>query len=65
VIRTAAGAPNCNAHAEQFVRSIEEEYLNRIVPLGERHLRSTLASSRRTITASEATRQYGMTGSPS
>jgi hypothetical protein len=32
VIRTPAAAPNCNAHAERFVRSIKEECLNRIVP---------------------------------
>ena len=38
-IRTPACAPNCNAYAERFVRSIKDECLNRIVPLGERHLR--------------------------
>jgi transposase InsO family protein len=42
VFRTPAAAPNCNAHAERFVRSIKEECLNRIVPLGERHLRRLL-----------------------
>jgi putative transposase len=36
-------APNCNAYAERFVRSIREECLNRVIPLGERHLRRTLA----------------------
>jgi Integrase core domain/HTH-like domain len=35
-------APNCNAYAERFVRSVKEECLNRVVPLGERHLRTTL-----------------------
>jgi transposase InsO family protein len=39
VVRTPAAAPNCNAHAERFVRSIKEECLNRVLPLGERHLR--------------------------
>jgi transposase InsO family protein len=39
VVRTPAGAPNCKAHAERFVKSIKEECLNRVVPLGERHLR--------------------------
>jgi hypothetical protein len=33
---------NCNAHAERFVRSIKEECLDRIVPLGEWHFRRTL-----------------------
>ena len=42
VVRTPARAPNCNASAERFVRSVKEECLNRIVPLGERHLRRTL-----------------------
>jgi putative transposase len=43
VVRTPARAPNSNAHAERFVRSIKDECLNRIVPLGERHLRRMLA----------------------
>jgi putative transposase len=43
VIRTPFRAPNCNVHAERFVRSMKEECLNRLIPLGERHLRRTLA----------------------
>jgi transposase InsO family protein len=43
VIRTPFQAPNCNAHAERFVRSIREECFNHVIPLGERHLRRTLA----------------------
>ena len=39
VVRTRAAAPNCNAHAERFVRSIKTECLNRVVPMGEWHLR--------------------------
>jgi transposase InsO family protein len=42
VVRTPPKAPNCNAYAERFVRSVKEECLNRILPLGERHLRRTL-----------------------
>jgi putative transposase len=42
VIRTPIQAPNCNAHAERFVRLIKEECQDRIVPLGELHLRRTL-----------------------
>jgi putative transposase len=43
VIRTPFRAPNCNAHAQRFVRSITEECLGRLIPLGERHFRRTLA----------------------
>ena len=39
VVRTPASAPNCNAHAERFIRSIKTECRDRVVPLGERHLR--------------------------
>jgi transposase InsO family protein len=42
VVRTPRSAPNCNAYAEQFVRSVKEECLERIVPPGERHLRRAL-----------------------
>jgi transposase InsO family protein len=42
VVRTPPRAPNCNAYAERFVRSVKEECLSRIVPLGEQHLRKTL-----------------------
>jgi Integrase core domain len=31
-------SPNLNAYAERFVRSIKEECLSRIIPIGERHL---------------------------
>jgi transposase InsO family protein len=34
---------DCNAHAERFVRSIMEEFLDRLVPLGEQHFRRALA----------------------
>ena len=39
VVQTPYRAPNGNAYAERFVRSIKEECLNRLVPFGERHHR--------------------------
>jgi transposase InsO family protein len=32
-------APNANAYAERFVRSIKEECLDRMIPIGGRHFR--------------------------
>jgi putative transposase len=32
-------APHANAYAERFVRSIKEECLNRLILIGERHVR--------------------------
>jgi len=43
VVQTPYQAPNANAYAERFVRSIKHECLNRVIPLGERHLRRTIA----------------------
>jgi putative transposase len=43
VIQTPFRAPSCNAHAERFVRSIKEECLSRVIPLGDRHFRRLLA----------------------
>jgi len=42
VAQTPFQAPNANAYAERFVRSIKHECLDRLVPLGERHFRRTL-----------------------
>jgi hypothetical protein len=42
VVRTPPSALNCNAYAERFVRSAKEECLDRIVPLGDRHLWRTV-----------------------
>ena len=39
VVQTPYQAPNANAYAERFVRSMKEECLDRIIPLGERHFR--------------------------
>ena len=41
VVQTPFQAPNANAYAERFVRSIE--CLHRVIPFGERHLRRTIA----------------------
>jgi transposase InsO family protein len=43
VVLTPERAPNANAYAERFVRSIKEECLNRLIPFGERHLRTAIA----------------------
>jgi putative transposase len=43
VVRTPFRAPNCNAYAERFVRSIKEECLDRLIPLGGRHFRHAVA----------------------
>jgi putative transposase len=39
VVRLPARSPNLNAFAERFVLSIKSECLDRLVPLGEAHLR--------------------------
>jgi putative transposase len=39
VVLTPARAPNANAYPERFVRSIKEECLNRLIPMGEGHFR--------------------------
>jgi putative transposase len=41
-MRTPAQSPNCNAHAERFVRTVRSECLNHFVIFGERHLRHLL-----------------------
>ena len=43
VVQTPYRAPNANAHAERFVRSIKEECLDRLIPLGDRHFRQAVA----------------------
>jgi transposase InsO family protein len=42
VVRLPARSPDLNAYAERFVLSIKSECLNRLVPLGESHLRSAI-----------------------
>ena len=42
-VRLPPKSPNLNAHAERFVLSIKSECLDRMVMLGERHLRRAIA----------------------
>jgi putative transposase len=44
VVQTPFQAPNCNAHAERFVRSIKEECLDHVIILGDAHLRRMLTA---------------------
>jgi transposase InsO family protein len=41
-VKLPARSPNLNAYAERFVRSIKSECLAKIIPLGERHLRTAV-----------------------
>jgi transposase InsO family protein len=43
VVCTPVRAPNANAYAERFVRSIKEECLDRLIPIGEQHFRRAMA----------------------
>ena len=43
VLLTPERAPNANAYAERFVRSIKEECLDRLIPIGDRHFRRAVA----------------------
>ena len=43
VVQTPYQAPNATAHAEQFVRSMKEEGLDRITPIVEGHFRRAVA----------------------
>jgi putative transposase len=36
-------APNANAYAERSVRSIKEECVDRLIPIGERHFQRAVA----------------------
>jgi len=43
IAETSVSAPNCNAHAQRFVWSMKQRVLNRLIPLGEQHLRRSLS----------------------
>jgi transposase InsO family protein len=43
VVQTPYAAPNANAYAERFVRSMKEECLDRIIPIGEGHFRRAVS----------------------
>jgi hypothetical protein len=43
VVQTPLRAPNANAYAERSVRSIKEECLDRIIPIGDRHFRRAVS----------------------
>ena len=42
IVQTPIQAPNANAYAERFVRSIREECLDRVILFGERRLRQVI-----------------------
>ena len=44
IIRTPVQAPNANAFAERWIRSVREACLDRILILGERHLQQVLTA---------------------
>ena len=41
-VRLPRRSPNLNAFIERFIRSIKEECLGRVIPLGEAHLRELI-----------------------
>jgi putative transposase len=47
VIRTPVQAPNANAYAERWVRTLRADCLDRILILGRRHLEQVLRVDRR------------------
>jgi transposase InsO family protein len=56
IVHTPYHAPDCNAYAERFVRSIKEECLDRLVILGEAHLRRAARIRRALSPGTESSR---------
>jgi putative transposase len=44
IVRLPARSPNLNSYAERWILSLRRECLSRVIPLGEQHLRNTIAS---------------------
>jgi transposase InsO family protein len=63
VVLTPARAPNANAYAERFVRSIKEECLDRLIPIGERHFGRPWRSTSRTTTQNGITKELRIASS--
>jgi putative transposase len=57
VALTPFQAPNANAHAERFVRSIKYECLDRMVPIGEGHFRRALKEFRTSVSRLQHSRR--------
>ena len=48
-VKIPAQSPNCNPHAERFVKTIKYECLNHFIIFGERHLRRLDQGIRRAL----------------
>ena len=62
IVRCQPRVPQCNAHAERFVRSIKEECLSRLIFLSAQHLRSTIALYAMKCQSSSSAEFFGSTG---
>src|SRR5450432_597192 len=59
LLRLPPRSPNLNAYAERFVRSIKQECLRHVVPLGDRHLRSVVREFVEHYHSERTTRDWG------